>query len=590
VAFPPIIERELRVALRKKQPARRRIKVAGICVASSLCFLLFSALVGSRGAGRELHQLLCFGGLYVVIRAPMLIAGSLADERRNQTLGLLFLSGLSASEVFLSKFLSATLIAFTELLAMFPMLALPFLIGGVSFDLFLATVVGLPTLLVLTIALSLLSSVLTRDDGAAVLLTAILAVVLCVITPAIYYAQTQYSPGTHPSRWWLRLSPAYGPYLVHSRLPLGTVSEFWSNWAFTILWSVAALGLAAGLLKRLWRERETVQVAEKGWAQTWRGLVHGDAVRRDRLASRWLNSSSQKPVNQLLPFAWLTARDFQPAAIAWGFVSGIVLVWFACWAAWPSGWPSVSNFFITATLLNLGVGWLIRYTAARAIGVPRQDGTYELLLTTPLNPKDIVRGQLEGLRALFRPVTRVILVLELIMTVEGLSLRTWNQPALFVYFAVWLFMLALTWTQGWHWRRLLPVMWASLNCARPAHAVWRCSGLNSWSWIWIAINLSNLLRGFSHFPKGSPFEVIFVVLFGGGYFLMLLLKRADFGDGANHRERRLVTEFREIVREPLPDPHDPRFKQWNIGERFPWGWGLVQHQLHERLARTQMER
>jgi hypothetical protein len=42
---------------------------------------------------------------------------------------------------------------------------------------------------------------------------------------------------------------------------------------------------------------------------------------------------------------------------------------------------------------------------------------------------------------------------------------------------------------------------------------------------------------------------------------------------ALHREcaRRLIGEFREIVREPVPDPSDPRFKKWNTRERFPWG-------------------
>ena len=47
----------------------------------------------------------------------------------------------------------------------------------------------------------------------------------------------------------------------------------------------------------------------------------------------------------------------------------------------------------------------------------------------------------------------------------------------------------------------------------------------------------------------------------------------------------LIREFREIVREPLPNPNDPRFKKWDVHERFPWGWGIVQQQLHERLAR-----
>ena len=69
------------------------------------------------------------------------------------------------------------------------------------------------------------------------------------------------------------------------------------------------------------------------------------------------------------------------------------------------------------------------------------------------------------------------------------------------------------------------------------------------------------------------------------WLIAMLVKRNKLTDGANHWERRLTLEFREIVREPLPDPTDPRFKKWDVGERFPWGWGLAQHQLYERLAR-----
>jgi hypothetical protein len=31
----------------------------------------------------------------------------------------------------------------------------------------------------------------------------------------------------------------------------------------------------------------------------------------------------------------------------------------------------------------------------------------------------------------------------------------------------------------------------------------------------------------------------------------------------------LVAEFRDIVREPLPEANDPGFKKWNARERFP---------------------
>ena len=58
---------------------------------------------------------------------------------------------------------------------------------------------------------------------------------------------------------------------------------------------------------------------------------------------------------------------------------------------------------------------------------------------------------------------------------------------------------------------------------------------------------------------------------------------------SDSHELRLVLEFREIVREPVPDPNDPRFKNWNVRERFPWGWQIVQQQLHERVARRGRE-
>src|SRR6185436_12308033 len=106
----PSIERELRVALRKHRPLRSRLRLAAICAAGTLVFALMAAVSDSRREGRNLHQLFCLVGLYLVVQAPRLTEGVCARERREQTLGLLFLSGLSVGEVFISKFLSAVLV------------------------------------------------------------------------------------------------------------------------------------------------------------------------------------------------------------------------------------------------------------------------------------------------------------------------------------------------------------------------------------------------------------------------------------------------------------------------------------------------
>ena len=171
------------------------------------------------------------------------------------------------------------------------------------------------------------------------------------------------------------------------------------------------------------------------------------------------------------------------------------------------------------------------------------------------------------------------------MMLAGLGLRPWNASSLFVYFIFWAGLLAWEWNQSWNPRGTVLSMWAGLNSAQPLKAVWRVMGFNSWFWIVLLFNSGQSVRGLSRFPSGSLGE--FLWFFAGGVIFVAVFLRSR----ANSRllQRRLAAEFREIVREPLPDPQDPRFWRWNVRERFPWGWEIAQAQLHERLARRQAD-
>jgi hypothetical protein len=364
--------------------------------------------------------------------------------------------------------------------------------------------------------------------------------------------------------------------------------------ALTLSWSALALGAAAFALKRLWREQET-EDGTLGWRKRWREFVHGGRESRQRLRRSWLD------VN---PFVWLAGRDRQPATLGWMVVIGIVLVWLLCWAAWPAEWLSVPNFFITTTLLNFVLAWLTRHTAAQEIGLARRDGFYELLLTTPLDPSDIVSGVLDSLRWHFRSLTNFVLSLEVLMMLGGLLTRAWNTRALVVYLCTWLFLLTWIWSLGHRWSRVLLAMWVSLNCGRPVYAIWRATAFGSKSrfwwvmWIWFlderVINFQLRGWGFQQFPTGSRSEVylaLFFLLIWLGWLAMrcfsdrgnvedfkwnptamvwLLTRPWAKGESLDRKfETRLINEFREIVREPLPDPSDPRFKKWDLRERFP---------------------
>jgi hypothetical protein len=67
-----------------------------------------------------------------------------------------------------------------EFAALFPMLALPFRIGGVSFEVFLATICALPALMLFALAVSLLASFLTQDNGTATVLATVMGAMPCV--------------------------------------------------------------------------------------------------------------------------------------------------------------------------------------------------------------------------------------------------------------------------------------------------------------------------------------------------------------------------------------------------------------------------
>ena len=567
------------MALRKKRPVRSRLitasALAGVCLIP-LFLLSIGVLKDGAAAGRALYLILFGVGLYWVARTPARIAGAFAEERRCRTLGLLFLSGLSAAEVFASKVLSSALIALTDLLAMFPMLALPFLVGGTSYDLFLATVVCLPNLMLFALAVGLLASALTEDDSTAVVIAAVLATVICALPPAIYHAQSVFS-SARPSVWWLRLGPAYVPWSIWASAGRLAPAGLWANFGITFCWSALCLVTAAAALKLLWRECEQ-GVSGPPWTGPWRRWVHGGRDGRKRLASQWLDArpaDATRPFRAANPFVWLAARDRQPTALAWLVLGALTGAWLLGWALWGARWPSVPNLMLTASLLLASLAWIIRQTAAKLLGDARHDGSYELLLTTPLGPDEIVSGALEALRSRFQAVGQCALTLNTLMMLAGLALRPWQPRALFVYSVIWAWLLFGSWCLAYDWRGCLTVMWAGLNSGRPALATWRASGLRAQWWV-IVCNLFTLKIIFfnfnaSAFPTGSGIEFPFASMAAVALLLGLLPRLLPANSLRSRQERRLLSEFRDIVREPVPDPDDRRFKKWNYRERFPWG-------------------
>ena len=261
--------------------------------------------------------------------------------------------------------------------------------------------------------------------------------------------------------------------------------------------------------------------------------------------------------------------------LAWSLMAGIVVLWLLGWASWPRAWPTPVNFYLTALLLFAGSVGIMTYAAARRIGIERREGSLELILTTPLAPRQILEGQLTALRAQFRPVRFALLGLCGLMMAGGLLTRSWTVRTMISYcliwfwFAVWSLFIIPT-------ENATKAMWVALNTGRPTFAVFHRPRSGAWWWIGMAINLQNCWYGLTRagsFPSGSTVELIVVSLVSFWFLTigssMAWVARAAGQNSWGGLTSRFVNELRLIAREPLPDPKDPRFKKWNVNESMP---------------------
>jgi hypothetical protein len=568
----PLIERELRVALRKRNPVAARFWMALGCTILALLYILLNG--DPVEIGPSLHRWLCLISLLVVYRAPKLVAGLFADERRNDTLGFLFLSGLSAGEIFVSKVISSAMIAFNSLMAMVPLLALPFIIGGLSFDLFLATICGLPNLLLFVMAVTVFASVVSKDEGVALLLSRVMIALIGGTTLLIYLLLS--NAGRTPTPGWLWLSPFYCPYQLFTGLKAGT-SAFWSSWIFTLTWSLVCLGGAAFELKSLWhRNQEGAHTKIIG--NFWQSLCHGSVSYHKKIKCSWMD------VN---PFVWMAARNRSGTLLGWTAILCVISLWLVFFMLWPKLALNPCSFYFPAAILNSMLVWVIDYSAGKTLSDPRHDGTYELMLTTLLNPSDIIWGELEAVQILFKPVIQATLILNTVMLASGIVLGSWTTITFILYLLTWFLLIFWSWNLGERNCELFLALWIALNSARPAFAAKKARENRPVSilfWICFIVFLPFLI-GFGR-VIGAQFELLFAfftICFTGCNSLKW---GNDYSpDYMETWESKLSANFRGIVREPIPDPHDPRYKKWVVSERFPWGWQAVEELLRERLTR-----
>ena len=133
MTFLPIVARELRVASRKRGTYWVRSGAAlAVVILGSWLFLMMSEAPSREIAQALFIALTATAVFYCLLSGVRSTADCLSMEKREGTLGLLFLTDLKGYDVILGKLAATSLSGLYGVLAVVPMLAIPLLMGGVT--------------------------------------------------------------------------------------------------------------------------------------------------------------------------------------------------------------------------------------------------------------------------------------------------------------------------------------------------------------------------------------------------------------------------------------------------------------------------
>ncbi|MGA2865795.1 MAG: ABC transporter permease subunit, partial [Verrucomicrobiota bacterium] len=391
MTFLPIVVRELQVAARRRATYRLRFFLALATLGMWLCLLRFgqSSLPASQQGQALFRATGILALLFCLLAGAFLTADSLSEEKREGTLGLLFLTKLKGYDVVLGKLIATSLHGFYGLLAVLPLLGLPLLMGSVALGEFWHIALALVATLFLSLSIGMLVSALWMQSRQTMTLTLVVVLLLAGLPPGLWWLLSSWQK-SGGSEVLMTPSP---PYLFWAGLAANySAPAFWSSFGTILLLGCAALVFPSLYAPRAWRESGERASAEAPTGAG-RSFRYGSANRRAR-CRRQLEEN---------PFYWLAGRDLMPAWTVWCLLgplfciwAGVVLVDLSA-PVGPTPYPWLVVAMLASYVMHQVLKYLVAVEASRRWCDERRSGTLESLLVTPISAEAILAGQRRAL-------------------------------------------------------------------------------------------------------------------------------------------------------------------------------------------------
>ncbi|MFG0275064.1 MAG: ABC transporter permease [Phycisphaerales bacterium] len=341
----------------------------------------------------------------ICVLAPLFMAGAIAQEANPRTWDILLTTPLSAAQIVLGNLFGRLFFILALLISSLPLFAITQYFGGVPGSTILKSyaVAACAALLVGAIAIAMSVSRLAGRRAVFVFYIAVISYLavtwaidqgiraggVTVMTPLNPFLaqESLLNPSSYPTPDPTELVEMGSL----SRLWYGSPVLAWCLWSSLL--SVALMGAGASVVRA---------IAAEGGAPWRKSLSRFELRQRARgLRSVWKN-----------PVAWreaaARATTLPKRAARWSFVAlgvvwGLVILWLH-FKGTING--STLRFMLLATLwTELAVISLIAMNmAATSVSREREDGTLDLLLTTPITPKAYLGGKLRGIISFLVPL------------------------------------------------------------------------------------------------------------------------------------------------------------------------------------------
>jgi ABC-type transport system involved in multi-copper enzyme maturation permease subunit len=438
------------IAVRLVQNGSRRTKhlyMRGVYLAVLIAVLLWLILALSAGGTLNMRELAAKAAsaftsvaylqiLLICLLSPVFMGGAIAQEANPRTWEVLLTTPMTAAEIVLGNLLGRLFFILALLMCSMPLFALTQYFGGVPGSAILASylIAGCTATIVGAMAISLSVSRLVGKRAFFVFYVAVVSYL--AITLAIDAGLRRNAMGMGPYGQGVTPMTALNPFLCLKALlnpstyPTAPAGSRAGLMGWLLETPVKTFCIGSALLSIAFVVGSTVTVRLGGLAMLgvdssgvpwWRRMLglkpKGDSHRAPRQV--WHN-----------PIAWREAasRNSTPVKIAlrWTFLALGGLFGVGITAALHFGMlASVPQyqFILLATIWGeLAVIALVAInTAATAISKEREDGTLDLLLTTPITASAYLKGKLQGLITYLLPLLAVPLVTLLVSGLYALT-------------------------------------------------------------------------------------------------------------------------------------------------------------------------